>query len=81
MLFLWYKYNRYVYKTPEKDVYNKTILQQFYLDYNQSVKDYFKSCPEKLLVINVANHKDYDKLCAFLNQKPTGNDFPWKNKT
>lgn len=76
-----YKFNRYVFSTPETDVYHHEILNEHYLNYNQTVKDYFKSRPDKLLVINVANAKDYAKLCAFLNQVPQGDDFPWENKT
>jgi len=76
-----YKFNRYVYQTPETDVYNATLLKAHYLNYNQAIKAYFKSRPNKLLVINVAEAKDYGKLCAFLNQTPQGDDFPWENKT
>lgn len=76
-----YKFNRYVFSTPETDVYNQTILKEHYLRHNQTIKDYFKTRPEKLLVINVAKPKDYSKLCVFLNQTPQGDDFPWENKT
>ncbi|WP_452227711.1 sulfotransferase [Lacinutrix sp. MEBiC02404] len=76
-----YRFNQYVFNTPETDVYNEAILKAHYLNYNQTVKNYFKSRPEKLLVINVANAKDYSKLCSFLNQTPKGDNFPWVNKT
>ncbi|MFL0352403.1 sulfotransferase [Xanthomarina sp. GH4-25] len=73
--------NRYIYPTPENDIYNKDLMMRFYLNYNQTVKDYFKSRPEKLLVINVSKSTDYAKLCQFLGQPITRTDFPWKNKT
>lgn len=76
-----YKFNRYMYNTPKNDPYNKEVLMQHYLDYNKEVKQYFKSRPDKLLVINVANPSDYQKLCRFLNQKSDKDGFPWKNKT
>ena len=76
-----FKFNKYVFNTPENDVYNQSILMAHYLDYNQSVKDYFKSRPEKLLVINVSKSQDYATLCQFLGQPITRTDFPWENKT
>lgn len=76
-----FKFNKYVFNTPENDVYNQSILMAHYLDYNQSVKDYFKSRPEKLLVINVSKSQDYATLCGFLGQPITRTDFPWENKT
>lgn len=76
-----YQFNQFVFNTPETDVYNEAILKAHYLNYNQTVKNYFKSRPEKLLVINVANAKDYSTLCSFLNQTPKGDNFPWVNKT
>ncbi|MBP92711.1 MAG: hypothetical protein CMC55_01190 [Flavobacteriaceae bacterium] len=76
-----YKFNQYVYNTPETDIYNSEILMRFYNDYNQSVKDYFKSRPDKLIVVNVAKASDYTKLCAFLKQPVNAVNFPWKNKT
>ncbi|MBU2939567.1 hypothetical protein KO494_08435 [Lacinutrix sp. C3R15] len=76
-----YRFNTYLYSTPEADIYNEIILKAHYINYNQTVKEYFKSRPEKLLVINVAKADDYIKLCTFLNQAPKGNNFPWENKT
>ena len=73
--------NRYIYNTPENDLYNKDILIKKYIEYNKNVKHYFESRPEKLLVINVSNSSDYSKLCAFLNQPVTQENFPWENKT
>src|SRR5690606_32556576 len=66
-----FKFNKYVFNTPESDVYNQSILMSHYLDYNHGVKDYFKSRPEKLLVINVSKSQDYATLCGFLGQPIT----------
>jgi len=76
-----YKANRCVYPTPEEDIYNKAIMLEFYKRYNETIKTYFKSRPEKLLVINVSKSDDYAKLCEFLKQPITRTDFPWENKT
>jgi len=73
--------NKYIYNTPDDDLYNKDILIEKYIRYNKNVKDYFESRPEKLLIINISNSSDYSKLCAFLNKPTTKEDFPWENKT
>lgn len=76
-----YDFNRWTYNSPEDDIYNKKTLINFYNNYNQTIKDYFKSHPEKLLVINVSKSPDYTKLCEFLEKPITRTDFPWKFKT
>lgn len=73
--------NRYNWETPENEPYQKDILIQSYIDYNQQVKDYFRHRPEDLLVLNAADKKSYQELCCFLNVKSDRNTFPWKNKT
>lgn len=75
-----WKANRAVYSTPEDDPYNKEILIQHYLEYNQDVQDYFsdKDC---LLTINVSEKGAYQKFCEFIGVKPLADDFPWENKT
>lgn len=76
-----YRANRYIYNTPENDPYNKEQMLKFYNEHNQSVKDYFKKNPEKLLIINVSNASDYSRLCNYLEQPILRIDFPWTNKT
>lgn len=76
-----YKYINYAFNTPANDPYNKQILMANYVNYNNAVKDYFRSRPDKLLVVNVSRPEDYDKLCQFLKQPNIKNEFPWKNKT
>lgn len=70
-----------LYNTNDEDLYNKKILIETYERHNNMVKEYFRSRPEKLLVINVSVKNDYFKLCDFLNKKPLRDDFPWENKT
>ena len=76
-----YDYVKYVFNPPEYDLYNNEVFMTNYINYNNSVKDYFRSRPEKLLVINVSNNDDYGRLCQFLDKKPRAVGFPWKNKT
>ena len=76
-----YKTVKLLYGTPDDDLYNKERLIAIYKAHNDMVKDYFKSRPEKLLVINVSKKNDYFRLCNFLNKNPKRDDFPWENKT
>lgn len=76
-----YEYIKQVFNTPDDDLYNKPILTSTYINHNNQVKDYFRSNPEKLIVINTSNKKDYFRLCEFLNEKPIHDNFPWENKT
>ena len=73
--------NRLNYKTPEDNPYQKDILIQSYIDYNNSVINYFAHRPQDILVLNVAEKGAYRKLCEFLNQPVTREEFPWENKT
>lgn len=73
--------NRYMFNTPESDPYNEKILKKYYSQHNYTVKEYFRSRPNKLIVINVSKDKDYLRLCDFLGKKSKGNKFPWENKT
>lgn len=76
-----YKFNQAVFHTPEDNPYDKQILMDFYNTYNTQVIDYFRTHPERLLIINVSKSSDYAKLCSFLNQPINAQDFPWENKT
>lgn len=76
-----WKANRFMYNTPENDPYQKDKLIQSYIDYNDSVLEYFKD-KNNLLVINLSEKDAYTKFCNFLNLPLEGkNSFPWKNKT
>lgn len=76
-----YESSKVIFKTPDDDPYNKDILLDYYTNHNYQVMEYFRSRPEKLLVINVSNDNDYIHLCDFLNKKPIHKTFPWENKT
>ena len=73
--------NRLNYTTPESNPYQKDILIKSYIDYNNSVLEYFRHRQEDLLVLNVADKDAYRKLCLFLNKPVTSDEFPWENKT
>ena len=76
-----YEVNRMLFNTPENNLYNKEKFIKYYNDHNDFVKEYFRSNPEKLLIINVAIKEDYLRLCEFLEKQPISNNFPWENKT
>lgn len=73
--------NRLTYTTPEDNPYQKDLLVQSYIDYNNSVIEYFRHRPQDLLVLNLAEKNAYRKLCEFLGQPVTQEEFPWENKT
>ncbi|MDX1774895.1 sulfotransferase [Oceanihabitans sediminis] len=76
-----FEINRYMFNSPIDAPYDKNVLLDYYINHNYSVIEYFRSKPDKLLVINVAEETDYLKLCKFLNKEPLHDGFPWKNKT
>jgi len=76
-----YEVIKQIYNTNDDNLYHKETLIKVYEQHNTSIKDYFKSRPEKLIVINVAKRDDYFRLSDFLNKKPLADNFPWKNKT
>tara|TARA_R110002049_G_scaffold276348_1_gene454581 strand:+ start:731 stop:1444 length:714 start_codon:yes stop_codon:yes gene_type:complete len=73
--------NRMTSTTPEDDIYNKEILLNKYISYNESVIEYFRHRPNDLLVLNVSEKDAYKKLCDFIGKETTRRDFPWENKT
>ncbi len=60
---------------------DKEVLTVAYERHNESVIEYFRHRSNDLLVLNVAHHDAYEKLCAFLNKAPLYDKFPWENKT
>jgi len=76
-----YESFKLLYNTSDDDLYNKKELIKAYETHNYIVQEYFRSRPDKLLIINVSKKEDYLKLCKFLNQKPVRENFPWENKT
>lgn len=76
-----FEVNRMLFDTPESSPYDKNILMRYYQNHIDSVEEYFRAKPEKLLVINVSVKDDYSRLCRFLNKPIEKNDFSWMNKT
>lgn len=76
-----WKVNRYVYNTPEDDIYNKDIFTRHYEDYNNNVIDYFAGRENKLLIINLKEQDAVQKLTTFLGTRKNLSKMPWKNKT
>ena len=76
-----YKFMKFVYNTPDDDLYNKQILIDAYNNHSYSVKEYFKYREKDLLVLNLREKGSYKKLCAFIGKEPLYDDFPWENKT
>ncbi|RFN60035.1 sulfotransferase [Marixanthomonas ophiurae] len=76
-----YEAHKYLYSTPDDDLYNQETLIAFYTEHNKAVKNYFKDIPNSLLCINVSKKEDYKRLSDFLNVSSNQTDFPWENKT
>jgi len=67
--------------TPENDPYNREMVMAFYRRYQEEIVDYFKSRPDDLLILNVADPEAYPRLCIFLGLPVREGRFPWKNRT
>lgn len=59
---------------------NKKHYIEKYQEYNQSVIDHFKECPDKLLVVSWMEGDGWEKLCSFLNKSIPKITFPHANK-
>lgn len=70
-----------IYNMPPDNPYHKEYLINHYYTHNKNVCDYFRHCPEKLIVVNVSKSDDYKKMCDFLGKEPISNSFPWLNKS
>lgn len=73
--------NRLIYNTPERDLYNKIQLIDYYNQHNNNVIEYFRHRAGDLLILNVGDQKAYSKLCEFLDIENEEKEFPWENKT
>jgi hypothetical protein len=52
-----------------------------YRNHNRSIREYFASQPDRLLVINVMAGDGWEKLCPFLAAEPPATPFPHANET
>lgn len=59
---------------------NEDIYIERYQRHNQEVLEYFKDRPNDLLVINLAEGTEWEKLCSFLNKTIPNVPFPHSNK-
>jgi len=73
--------NRFLYPTPEHDIYNEEILKKHYNDYNNEIIEYFKDRPNDLLIVNLKEENAALKICNFLGTKKKLYNMPWENKT
>lgn len=76
-----YLANKAIFDTADNDVYNEQKLCEIYERHNADVIDYFKTRPEKLLVLNLKNPNSYKEFCSFLNEKPIFDRFPTLNSS
>lgn len=65
-----------LYNTPPDDPYNKEILINHYIEYNNQVIEYFKDRPNDLLIINLSDSDSYQKFYSFLGVEPKRSTFP-----
>lgn len=72
--------SRILFNTPEDDIYHAPTMHAYYNNHNAAVREYFRT-KNNLLEINVSDKDAYLRMCAFLGKKPTGEDFPWLNKS
>ena len=47
--------------------------------HNTAVREYFSDCPDRLLVMNIADGDGWERLCPFLRVAVRRNPFPSKN--
>ena len=69
-------------KCPWKKITTESVRQKVkeFEEYNKNVKDFFNDKPSQLLMINVTEEKQWEKLCNFLNKPVPTKSFPHKNK-
>ena len=81
-----YEIFKYIYKTPDEDIFNKEILMSYYENYNKNIKNYFKDKKDKLLIIDLSEKDSFNRLLNFLNLKDTQtnglkNFYHWNKST
>ena len=52
-----------------------------YVDFNNSVVEYFKDKQDQFLIINLNETDAAIKICRFLETKKIIDKIPWENKT
>jgi hypothetical protein len=70
-----------VYGVNEKNLYDETLYQQYYLNHNRQILEYFKFRPNDFLVLNLSNSLAMQSLCEFLDIQYTGQKMPHLNQS
>ncbi len=52
-----------------------------YKRHNADIKEYFKDRPDDLLILNLSEGNNWEKLCFFLGEKMPKTEFPHSNKS
>lgn len=60
---------------------NEERFKDRYVRHNDEVEDYFRSSPERLLVMNITQGDGWDLLCPFLGREVPDEPFPHANKS
>lgn len=71
------EYHRKFYHTTR---YNKRILRNHFIEFNKEVALYFKNRPDDLLILNLDEGINVEKVCRFLNVPVQHFDFPRTNE-
>lgn len=61
--------------------FDETLFLSRYREHNEEVAAYFADRPDDLLVINLADGNNYEKICCFLDAPVPDEPFPFKNKS
>jgi hypothetical protein len=70
-----------IFGANESMLYDEDIYKTYYTNHNDQILEYFKSRPNDLLVLNLANTDSMERLCNFLEIKYEGQKMPHLNKS
>lgn len=74
------EYRRYVYGHAMPHGHKNELID-FYHTHNESIEDYFRGKPGKLLVVSWEDGDDWEKLCPFLGRETPQIQFPHVNRS
>lgn len=64
-----------------KHGFNESKIKEIYNSHNKEVKSFFEDKKEQLLIINLEEGDNWQKICNFLNRPIPKEPFPYENKT
>lgn len=70
----------YLYRTPWRKL-TPDVYAQAYEQHQREVEAYFAGRPDDLLVLDVTEEGQWERLCSFLGKPIPGKRFPHENKT